>query len=608
MLGMGDPLGRNMAIQTAVNEAFIRGYTLSREWSPLQRSIHFHTLAEAIGAMANNISFVATSISASEDLPILLAESLRGDLRNCLTGIQYCIQRVIEDPVGEADHPSLTKDIHLASMLIEHLNVETILRSKNLTLLPGAVDPEHVSAVKELGSQLLPHITGLPEDATLNKVTGWLTAKLWSLLSLVDEDSTYDYTGLASAVIDAGTSIEIAKLGIQSIDSLRGQDQLLQLIDDKLSYLASGSLWSEEHRRALATVQLHLHAAVLRSIDYDSRDLVPSFRWLSALRNWSVGTHGTANPNELPTLHLVASDDRLLRFRFENGEVDIVSCPLPEEFWPRVIAAHSAFDGTGTCLINKSFRGYLEEVLQDVLHLDSSQKYTAALHGRVGLIPWFALKPKHDSPWPGTVVLQSSPYRVAPATHANDSFLAIIDESFDVQAKEAWSIWRSYSGESADLVTINSTKDSASQRDTILSKLRNAGHVLFFGHGQSEMSDYRKSGLRIGVDEWITPNEISALDLSPTQELLLIACQSGRTNVGVPLSSIGEAFAARGTQHVISTLWSIESRIGCQFLRVFTKQMKKNTDVTTAWAASLGKDPARYGSFVLHAQQKRNIS
>jgi CHAT domain-containing protein len=126
--------------------------------------------------------------------------------------------------------------------------------------------------------------------------------------------------------------------------------------------------------------------------------------------------------------------------------------------------------------------------------------------------------------------------------------------------------------------------------------------LLFSGINQSIME---KSNEIIGV---VTSDEISRLDLSETELVVLSACESG---VGISKNSespksIGAAFQLAGAQNIIMSLWKVDDKVTQEFMtRFYEIWLNEKTSIREAFNRTQFEIKAKYpqpyywGAFIL---------
>ncbi|MBT2248351.1 CHAT domain-containing protein [Arthrobacter sp. BHU FT2] len=602
--GLGNPAERHDRIRRSINEANSRAQAWIGRWSPFQEAEHIHRIVEALGALANNVNVIVMAASWSNSLTDEIREEARQELQEIVGHAQRCVSRIallasITQSASESDE---ILAMHL-SVRVENLGIQSILWANDFSTVPGSIAPEERGKIQRLAEPILADIDSSWDRFLTKASPAWLKAKVKSILEVANILMPLSYLQLAVlAEDDPKTSIEISKLAFTEEPTLEACEELLPLLDRCFSALRQKMLWGEDHRRALAAVQPWLYKAILISARSGESGREAAVLWLSAYRQWTVGTELVAEPS--PCLssgaHLVASDDRIANISVDKDSISFTEVPVSSDFWSRLLNIHARFEKDGVGKLTKDELRYLTESLGALMPLGTSAPYQIIPHGRTALIPWFSLKLKGNplAAFDSTIASPCQPVHIEAGPEKLPS-LAIVDDVFTGTAGRALNAWKKFTDNNCEVVHINTGKPARIDRLDLLEKIAAARSVLFFGHGQSEMSDYRLSGLQVAQDDWITPGDIAKYDLSGVHQLAVIACESGRTNIGVPVSSMGEAFSARGVASVISTLWRIPSDVGAGFLETYLTQLKKTEDVQWSWALTIEKDPGKYGYFTL---------
>jgi CHAT domain-containing protein len=126
--------------------------------------------------------------------------------------------------------------------------------------------------------------------------------------------------------------------------------------------------------------------------------------------------------------------------------------------------------------------------------------------------------------------------------------------------------------------------------------------LLFSGINQSIIE---KSDEITGV---VTSDEISRLDLSETELVVLSACETGlgvAKNAESP-KSIGAAFQLAGAQNIIMSLWKVDDRVTQEFMtRFYEIWLNEKTSIREAFNRTQLEIKAKYhqpyywGAFIL---------
>jgi CHAT domain-containing protein len=102
------------------------------------------------------------------------------------------------------------------------------------------------------------------------------------------------------------------------------------------------------------------------------------------------------------------------------------------------------------------------------------------------------------------------------------------------------------------------------------------GH--FNGHAYHDPRQPQNSSLILENDDELTCSDLSAIDLNPYHLITLSACQTGVTThqtIDTEYVGIVSAFLSRGTNYVVSTLWSVEDLPSSLLMMTFYWYLKQ---------------------------------
>jgi tetratricopeptide (TPR) repeat protein len=102
------------------------------------------------------------------------------------------------------------------------------------------------------------------------------------------------------------------------------------------------------------------------------------------------------------------------------------------------------------------------------------------------------------------------------------------------------------------------------------------GH--FNGHAYHDPRQPQNSSLILEKDDELTCSDLSAIDLNPYHLITLSACQTGVTThqtIDTEYVGIVSAFLSRGTNYVVSTLWSVEDLPSSLLMMTFYWYLKQ---------------------------------
>lgn len=139
--------------------------------------------------------------------------------------------------------------------------------------------------------------------------------------------------------------------------------------------------------------------------------------------------------------------------------------------------------------------------------------------------------------------------------------------------------------------------------------ISNSTAIAFFCHGVNDEVNYPMSGLFLGLgdsgdDCRITPEDISRLCAHSCSEAVIVACQSGNANFRIPASAISSSFAFAGASTVIGTLWSIERRLGQDFLCRLLLAKANGNSLEKGYRDLMDRDKKRFSAFALQSSSK----
>lgn len=605
--GLGDPLARNNGIQDAINSANKRAGAWELRWSIEQEVQHLHAIVEALGAMANNISHVSTLFCMDEAAQWdQLKFHFQADLEGILENAKNCHYR--SRVLVRAAHPNQVPYfvVHSISISVELLGIRSIILADNFSSRKNSIQNGKSEEIIKFARTILRNIDQYRSYYEVRASPAWLEAKVNSVLQMAGGKTERSFQEIASdADGEPKIVLEIAKLAISDTLLLSDSYELLILVDKNIkNIIFNHGLWSEEHKRALASIQLMAHAAVMRSARIGgAEELTATGLWANAIHNWSVGNTALDRAPQRPTAHFIASDEYMGRLCTHGDRIQYDEVPIEPLFWTNIWSLHRAFDAerNGKESIGKVARRSIKNFLAPLLDLPSDSRYQIYLHGRAALVPWFTLV-EDGKTWASRAVVGaavSDDVKTSPL-ESQRKYLAIIDTGLGRNASEVAEAWKRYSKCSdVDIIKVDSTKAPKFSKNKILSRIQGAEEILFFGHGINQINNFRKSGLRIDRDNLITASDVSDLNMSATKCLFLIACGSGQANMSVPVSSMGELFSARGVSNVVSTLWSIQSTVGMRFIDTYLSQLLKSNNYRESWVSTLQRDASKFGYFSL---------
>jgi tetratricopeptide (TPR) repeat protein/CHAT domain-containing protein len=109
------------------------------------------------------------------------------------------------------------------------------------------------------------------------------------------------------------------------------------------------------------------------------------------------------------------------------------------------------------------------------------------------------------------------------------------------------------------------------------------GH--FNGHAYHDPRQPQNSSLILENDNELTCSDLSAIDLTPYQTIVLSACQTGVTThqtIDTEYVGIVSAFLSRGNNYVVSTLWSVKDLPSSLLMMTFYLYLKKGNPAPLA--------------------------
>jgi hypothetical protein len=116
--------------------------------------------------------------------------------------------------------------------------------------------------------------------------------------------------------------------------------------------------------------------------------------------------------------------------------------------------------------------------------------------------------------------------------------------------------------------------------DGLIAALRRSRSAVIFCHGASDLTAAGRSGLVLSSGVLVTLEELARQDLANLEELVLVACSSGRLNPFVGQATLAHAAAIAGVRQIVFTLWPIRSTTGSRFAQDLLEA--RNSGNTTA--------------------------
>ena len=100
--------------------------------------------------------------------------------------------------------------------------------------------------------------------------------------------------------------------------------------------------------------------------------------------------------------------------------------------------------------------------------------------------------------------------------------------------------------------------------------------VHLAGHGNYDPDDLTRCGMKIGPDQWLTPDILDGMLAAP--DLVFVnCCYLGAIKEGTPSPHLAVSFAVKlmnlGTKAVVAAGWAVDDRAACTFAERFYQRM-----------------------------------
>jgi hypothetical protein len=133
----------------------------------------------------------------------------------------------------------------------------------------------------------------------------------------------------------------------------------------------------------------------------------------------------------------------------------------------------------------------------------------------------------------------------------------------------------------------------------VIDALRSVSSAIIFGHAESPATNASEAGLVLGASTKLTVEMLASSDLNGLQELALIGCGTGQSNLFLGEVTLAHAAALAGAGEILYTLWPIRPRDGTRIAGGILQSRALGKTMREYLAERFAEDPLKAEAFAI---------
>ena len=319
-------------------------------------------------------------------------------------------------------------------------------------------------------------------------------------------------------------------------------------------------------------------------------------------RNWLFGR--TIAPTK-STISIASSWQGGGRFAWGNARTrELRSFDLPPELPGELYAAMERTSSTEPKALREAV-AYLDRTLSPLLaeaEIDGDVRLRTG--GLVGLLPILATLVDGEALGTRVEIAIDHPALTEASIVVEERRfdLVVVDQCFARDAAEVVTAGRRVAsiGSEPTVLAFNSDDQSTALDPlTLANELQRSRRTLIYSHVRLAVTQANWAGFYLGPSSALTVADLLELDLSSTEEIVLIGCASGRANPFVGDVTVAHAAALAGAEEVFSTLWPIRPKLGSQVAVHLINEFRRGQSMSTALSLLFRRNRLQAAPFVV---------